>query len=337
MLVGRDARVYAGLANPGGVIAVGPAYGQSGEYVSGAVDAEQISRWGRLQIDADVPAGTGLQISTRSGNTADADKGGWGQWTAGSSLREDVPAVLGAGRFLQYRLGFSSVDGAATPVVKGVKLVHTAANLPPRVEAVGVMTAGEGKENGLESGPGGSKVISVKWKAADDNEDDLVYDVFVRQIGRERWVRIAEELGKNSLKWDSQTAADGRYEIKVVASDAPSNAVGQQLSGSRVSRVLLVDNTPPEVPELSYDVVGSSVRFRAVIADQLSAVGGVSYCVNSAEDWQVVLPGDGVFDSRSEQVAFEFEADDPGEQMVAVRFEDALGNRVYRNVSVIVE
>ena len=312
-------------------------YGQSGEYVSDAVDAKQISRWGRLQIDAEAPAGTELEVSTRSGNTADPDKGGWGQWTAGSSLREDVPAVSGAGRFMQYRLRLSSVDGAATPVVKGVKLVHTAANLPPRVEAVAVMAAGEGAEDGPELGRGGSKVITVKWKAADDNKDDLIYDVFLRPIGRDRWVRIAKELDKKSLKWDSQTAADGRYEIKVVASDAPSNAAGQQSSGSRVSRVLLVDNTPPEVPELSYDVAGSSVRFRAVVADQLSAIGAVSYCVNSAEEWQVVLPHDGVFDSRGEQVEFEFVADAPGEQMVAVRFDDALGNRVYRNVSVIVE
>ena len=49
------------------------------------------------------------------------------------------------------------------------------------------------------------------------------------------------------LAWDTTTVPNGRYIIKVTASDAPSNPAGARLSGDKESAPFDVDNTPPTV------------------------------------------------------------------------------------------
>ena len=52
-----------------------------------------------------------------------------------------------------------------------------------------------------------------------------------------------DKLSDATFNWDTRTVADGRYEVKVVASDALANPVGDGKIGSRISDVLVVDNT----------------------------------------------------------------------------------------------
>ena len=59
---------------------------------------------------------------------------------------------------------------------------------------------------------------------------------------------------------DQKLGADGRYVVKVVASDAPDNPPAQRLTGERLSEPVDIDNTPPQVklinqPQITSDRV----------------------------------------------------------------------------------
>jgi hypothetical protein len=330
----EDGGIYAGGANPGAVIVIDPDYSRQGIYFSEMIDAKQISHWGKLQIEADIPQAATLQVATRSGNTSDPEKGGWQQWSSPTDAAETIAISSPPGRFLQYRLDFANSDGRSSPVVKAVKLAHMIPNLPPQVKKVTAQRTDSDKSDNEQIDP--SKNIMIKWETEEPNSDKLIYELFVRQVDCKQWIRIAKELEKQQFKWNTLTVSDGRYEIKVTASDKPDNSAGQELAASRISSVVVVDNTPPQISRMSYDLDGNTLRFHAQIEDDASVIGAVDYVLDSGENWQMALPNDGIFDSRQEQVEFEQEINEPGEHLLAVRFEDDLGNRTYRSLTFVV-
>ncbi len=330
LLADADGSIYAGCANPGAVYAIKPDYAPEGIYKSQAVDAKQISRWGKLHLEADIPSQSSLKISFRSGNTSDPKKGGWQKWTEPIDATEDIEIYAAPARFLQYRLHFGSSDGCHTAVVREVKLAHMIPNLPPLIENV-TIKSGQADNSGQSAHS--SKKMTIAWKTKEPNNDKLTCEIFIRLVGYEKWVRIAKEIKEEKYSWDSRTVADGRYEVKVTASDEPDNPEGQALTASRVSRPIVVDNTPPEIIRMSHNIDGEKLYFEATVKDALSVIGSVEYVIDSGEIWHIALPNDGIFDSREENVRFELKTDAPGEHLLAVRFTDALGNRTYRNLA----
>ncbi|MBL8056601.1 MAG: hypothetical protein JNK29_07880, partial [Anaerolineales bacterium] len=88
-------------------------YPASGEFISCAVDAEETTTWGTLALAADTPAGTAVAAETRTS----ADNANWSAWTAvGAGGQIASPA----GRFLQYRLTFSTANPLISPEVRQV-------------------------------------------------------------------------------------------------------------------------------------------------------------------------------------------------------------------------
>ncbi|MCK4628611.1 MAG: hypothetical protein KAT56_06380, partial [Sedimentisphaerales bacterium] len=332
VLADADGTVYAGCANPGAVYEIKPDYAIEGIYISPAIDAKQISKWGKLHLEADMPCQSSLKVSFRSGNTSDPKKGGWQKWTEQTDASEDMEIRAAPARFLQYRLHFGSSDGRHTAVVREVKLAHMIPNLPPLIKNV-TIKSGQADKTGKSTRS--SKSMTITWKTDEPNNDELTCEIFIRLVGRGKWVRIAKKVKEEKYTWDSRTVADGRYEVKVTASDELNNPEGQALTASRVSRPVVVDNTPPEITRISYTLNGKILRFQAVLKDTLSVIGSVEYVIDSGETWHIALPDDGIFDSREENIRFELEIDAPGEHLLAVRFTDALGNRTYRNLSVV--
>ena len=64
------------------------------------------------------------------------------------------------------------------------------------------------------------------------------------------WILLKEKLPSRRTSGTRAAVADGRYEVKVVASDAAANAPGKGKTASRVSDPVLVDNTPPVIGDL---------------------------------------------------------------------------------------
>jgi len=68
------------------------------------------------------------------------------------------------------------------------------------------------------------RTFTVKWQAGDSNKDKLLFNLYLRPVGNSLWVRLEKDLDKPQYTWNSLTAADGRYEIKVEASDRADNS-----------------------------------------------------------------------------------------------------------------
>ena len=72
---------------------------------------------------------------------------------------------------------------------------------------------------------------TLAWKADDENDDDLVYDVLFRREGELAWKTLRKAATDPILVWDTTTVPNGTYFVRIVASDAPSNPLGTALSG----------------------------------------------------------------------------------------------------------
>jgi len=91
----------------------------TGGAVSGLLRPVEIRKV-RLTVDAGQPAGTAVDILVRTGGRHVPAEGEWTPWTP---LRDgEFPAGLLGNRFLQFRLVLNSIEGAATPLVREVRL-----------------------------------------------------------------------------------------------------------------------------------------------------------------------------------------------------------------------
>ena len=80
--------------------------------------------------------------------------------------------------------------------------------------------------------------ITVRWAAHDDNGDDLTYALYLRGDGETVWRLLKDEITDKAYSFDATLIPDGGYQIKVVASDAPSHTPGDALTGEKDERAV---------------------------------------------------------------------------------------------------
>lgn len=325
-------------------------FASKGTYTSPVMDATQISRFGKMHLHGTLPPGTALTVATRSGNVKAPAEKGWSKWSAEVPAEEFLPITSPPARFLQYRITFTSRDGAQTPVVEDVNVAYQVPNLPPQIKSVKITTAPEpGAAPSLSPGAGNPsgendlrRVESARrqliaWEASDPNNDALQYSLYFRQLPGSEWILLKDKLAEPQFEWDTRSVADGRYEVKVVASDANANPPGQGKTASRVSDPITVDNTPPVIGDLKWDQKGDAISFEFKIVDHTSTVAACDYSVDSNRDWQMVLPVDNIFDSQEEAVKFSLKGLSSGEHQVTLRATDAKGNQAFQTVRLSVK
>ena len=88
---------------------------------------------------------------------------------------------------------------------------------------------------------------TFSWKAEDPNGDTLVYEVPYRAVADDPLPPPAPRAHRAVLAWDTSTVPNGRYVVRIVARDAPSNPEALALTGEKDSPPFDVDNTPPTV------------------------------------------------------------------------------------------
>jgi hypothetical protein len=328
--------IYAGLANPAGLIAIFPSYARQGEFLSGKIDAQQVSQWGSLTVDAQIPDGSRLMVSTRTGNTKNPDDSPWQDWSASVNVTDNntVPIQSAPGRYLQYRLNLESATGEVTPIVRKVAQAYMIPNLPPKVRTITLEPVAKKNTKPKPELAAAAGDLKITWKAEDPNKDKLFANVYIRLVDHQKWIRIAKELKTAMLTWNTYAIADGRYEFEVEVTDLPDNPPDQALTDTRISRPIIIDNTPPEIREFSYTLNANILNVHAVVCDALTPIGEAGFCLDGAETWQMALPVDKIFDNQQETVELSVKIDQPGEHLLAVYFADALGNKIYRNVTV---
>jgi hypothetical protein len=354
----KDGRIFMGLANTGGIATMTGGYASAGTYLSPVLDATQVSRFGKIQLHGLLPAGARLQVATRSGNVKDADSPGWSPWSADVDAAEFLPIKSPSARFLQYRLTFSTSDPSQSAMVDRVDVAYQIPNMAPVIKSVRI---GAGTDTGQAEGgngpaepnpaaagaghagenapkaPGGTGTQAITWDASDPNNDALTYSLYFRRGRQAPWVLLRDGLTQTSFEWDTRTVADGEYQVKVVASDALANPPGDGKTASRVSDYFVVDNTPPTIGDLDYKVAGGAATISLRVQVQTGTVASVEYTLDSVDQWQTVLPLDGIFDSPDEQVKFSVDGLTPGEHQVTIRATDNHGNQALHSIVIKVE
>jgi len=171
-------------------------------------------------------------------------------------------------------------------------------------------------------------IQTFSWKADDPNGDTLSYDVLYRPVGEERFRMLRRGLTEPVLAWDTTTVPNGRYVVRVAASDAPSNPEALALRADRESEAFDVDNTPPSV---TAQLAGG--RVRAQVKDDSSAVRRTEYSIDGSA-WEEIHPTDGISDTPEEAYEFAPETTTPGPHMVVIRAMDLLGNVASARVEI---
>lgn len=325
-----------GTGNSGALYRLEEAPPKDASYTSKVLDGGSLSQWGSLRYSAT----GGVRLETRSGNLAKPD-GTWGPWQALG--RPDRPGPTGEaagkvqsprGRYLQVRALFG--DKAA--VLQDFTVTYQPLNQRARVTEVQV---GEDPLGRLARGPraGDRKprqpVVKIRWKVENPDEDELVYRLYVRPAARpgargdggpgEGWLRLGgpDPLPKAEYEWNTETVADGPYEVRVVASDEKQNPAEQALSAELTSPPFLVDNRRPEIRDVSYSPQTGVVSGRAF--DATSPLGELSFAVDGG-DFLPVGARDGVLDDATEEFAFKLPRLGPGGHTVLIRAADAADN-----------
>jgi hypothetical protein len=310
--------IVLATANNGRVERLSASLATEGTFTSDPLDAGVASRFGNMQLRGQLPQGTSLTISTRSGNGSDPDSGTWSDWTTPSPAQAFVPNASPAGRYLQYKLVMKS-DGEAVPTLDEIRLAYQKPNIAPRVESVTV---------GPDAAAAGNRTIS--WLASDPNEDTLQYQVHVRLVGRGGWVKLAEKLTETHHTWPANQAADGRYEVRVTASDATDNPPEQAHSASRVSETVVIDNAAPVIGDVKVDKTTVTLR----VVDRNGVVAALDYALDSTDHWQRSLPDDTMADSPEERYTLQLGKLAVGQHTLTVRATDSEGNTSFEVIGV---
>jgi len=306
-----------GTGNPGKLYEAGSAYADSGFITSAPHDCANPALFGTLSFRANVPAGTGLAFETRSGNSEKPDST-WSQWTAAA------PAITSPSRrFIQWRARLRTSFPNLTPELQRVDVYYRPANLASVIKKLDVPAPSmEDAKKGVNK-----PSRQVTWEATDPDSDSLSFELFFRSEAQTSWQRVGREITDSRFDFDTRTLPDGWYELRLVASDKPTQPAGAVLTAEQVTRPFLVDNTAPAVSGLKTGTPNATTglcRVSFSVQDALSPIAAARVSVN-AGDWLPLEPDDHIFDSGTERFAAEVKLL-PGENAVGVWVADAQGN-----------
>jgi hypothetical protein len=301
-----------------------------------------------------VPPGTRIEISTRSGNTRTPDET-WSEWSAPYQVQEGSPISSPRARYLQWRAVLTG-SKADTPLLTSVTAAYLPRNIRPEVVSITInppgtvfqrpFPTGDPEIAGFDgdtpdrrnaplqgnptNGPSVGRrayqkgLLTFTWRAQDENRDELVYDVFYRREGETAWKPLKEKLSDEIVVWDTTSVPNGRYIVRVVASDSPSNSPQTALTGALESTTFDIDNTPPVITVTNVNRQAGRLTIAFEVRDDNSAVQKAEYSLDG-DRWQTIYPKDGIPDSRVEQ--FELVLDGALETHgVIIRATDTLNN-----------
>jgi sugar lactone lactonase YvrE len=341
-----DGTLYAVTGNIGKLFAVGPKVEASGTYESDVLDAGAFTYWGRVSL---MPSGRGgVEIETRSGNL-DRPQQNWSPWQKLNAGRIASPPA----RFLEYQAtltGAGEIDQVdvayqmknVAPVIQQVEITPENYKFPmsstavpsgnPAVLSLPQIGKRPASSNGSPSTSASTPAltwakgfIGARWLAEDDNGDALIFTAEIRGVNETGWKLIRDKIRENYVSWDSTAFPDGKYVVRITASDSPSNPPGQALSSSFESDPFLIDNTPPDITGLTASPAGGKVEIRFHAQDALSNLGKAEYSINGG-DWMVVEPSTRLTDSTEHDYRVQVDRGS-GELTIAVRVSDEVENQ----------
>ena len=350
---GADGRLLIGTGNTGKLFVLGAA--EKHEYASDVLDAGAMARYGHVEVE---PGSNGYELWTRSGNVEQPVRG-WSDWAP----LKDGAVASPAGRYLQWKatlhaggsvgsVGVNFLPVNAAPVVDDL-VVAPGARLNPQspqnnqqTVSIAFSSANQGGTTSFDASSSSPlqatkdrTAITVRWAAHDDNGDDLTYALYLRGDGESVWRLLKEDVTDKAYSFDATQIPDGGYQVKVVASDAPSHTPGEALTGEKMSDRFEVDTTAPvvtaltaveETPECVKMPCPKGIRASFDAEDAASPIAHAEYSLD-AGPWKFIAPVGDLSDAKREHYELHLPAPDakPGEHLLTVRVYDR-----YENVGV---
>jgi hypothetical protein len=348
---GESAGIVVGTGNTGKLYRLGAS--DTHEYASDILDAGALARYGRIEVE---PGSTGYELFTRTGNVEQPVRG-WSDW---EPLKEGSVASP-AGRFLQWKavlgtgglvgnVGVNYLPVNSAPVIDDLVVVPGARLNPqpappaqPQTVTIALPSANQGSTVTFDAGAANAALtaikdrtaVTVRWAAHDDNGDDMIYSLFLRGDGETVWRLLKDQITDKAYTFDATLIPDGGYQIKVVASDAPSHTPGEALTGEKIGERFEIDTTPPSIVDLKAEkavckTASCPQKFHVTFEaeDAMSPIAHAEYSLD-AGPWQFVDPVGQLSDSRRER--YDFEATAPAgskesEHLITVRAYDRHDN-----------
>ncbi len=312
---GPNGELYAALPNPARILLANNRAAAEGIFISSVLDAKRQARWGRIRWWTDVPAGCGVEVWTRSGNSYDPDDGSWSAWSGPYQRQGEVIASPPA-RYLQYRLKFTKPEGEAVPALTRLQIAYLPDNQPPKlqVKKPTEVTAIRGK-------------YDLEWEAKDPDNDKLETAIYIKPLQQGDWQRVTSAIGEKKYELDTTKYADGVYCLKFVVSDRPSNPTAA-LTDEQVVSGITIDNTAPLLePSLPLQPQQDSGYVLSGSAyDAETPLSAVLWQVKGADQWRAAAPDDGLYDENFEQFTLHTGPLPDDAKQLVVRARDSAGN-----------
>jgi hypothetical protein len=282
----------------------------------------------------------------RTGNVSNAERG----WSAWKAVTAETSIAAPQARFAQWKLTMkpaTSVHAVSlnylpvniAPMVDEIVVapgarVNQQANFQPPVPAVTInLPSATANVVNIQQDPATQPLqgvkdkgaVTVRWAAHDDNGDELVFALYYRTSGEQNWQLLKDDVSDRYYTFEAAQVPDGPYQIKVVASDAPSHNPGEALIGERTSERFVLDTVTPVLSNLLAHLEGGKLHVTADAKAPSAAIARAEYSVD-AGPWQYIEPVGRISDAQTERYDFRAPLPQRSEQLRVAKLPPANPN-----------
>ncbi len=356
-----DNRIFMCTSNMGKLYEMRQTYEKEGSYESPVLDADIVSEWGVIRREAKFPTGTQVKFFTRTGNTEDVNDT-WSPWSPALLNASGDKIISPSSRYLKWKAIFTTSKTDNTPEIQNVTITYLQKNVAPQIRKISV----NNPENWLDQETAANEEYSqdssaspsdltyssasieewrkrdlstrlVRWACFDENRDDMKYTLYYRGENETHWRELEKNLTKTSFRWDSEKWPDGAYQIRLVASDSPSNPPSLVKVSEKTTEIFLVDNTGPQVQNFALKTDKSAPKVVSfIVQDLFSSIHYTEFALDT-DDWQVLFPVDGIGDTKSEEFQFNLPPLAKGTHSLVIRTYDRFLNVGFGKFKINIE
>jgi phosphodiesterase/alkaline phosphatase D-like protein len=214
-------------------------YAASGTFTSRVFDAGAVAGWGPATWNADIPTGTALGISVRTGNSPTPD----GTWSSFSPLATSGASVGVNARYLQYRVSSTSTNGSATPVFRDISFQLGGAppgpdTTPPVITGVTATPAANGTS------------AAITWATDEPSTSRVDYGTSAGALNQT--VNVAALVTAHSVTLTGLTPGT-TYFFRVRSTDAATNEATSPITANPPATFTTAspDTTPPTITNVN--------------------------------------------------------------------------------------
>ncbi len=296
--------------------------GADAVWTSKALDAGLRAKFGHVTWHAR----GALEVTSRTGDTSAPDTT-WSSWS--EPIAQGALVTSPIGRYFQIRARWSADPNAE---LADISIPFVTENLRAIVTEVSTQPRGRDTKEGVVAS--GAEVVkhdpTIKLTFHVDNPDgdELRFRAAFRRDGDAIWRDIThpeDVLTRGETDWDTSTLPEGRYRVRVTASDELANPPETTLEHTLESAPIVVDNTPPVFRGLALN----ARRIQGHVVDGIGPIVRIEMSVDGRPDWHPLAPADGILDSADEAIDADVHAVvPPGSHILAIRAFDGAGNSV---------